>query len=153
LESVAAARYLIHAGVPPQQILTETYSYDTIGNAFFSRVVHVDPQGMRRLLVIASDFHIPRTEAIFHWVYGLGPKPLVYELHFESVSDPSMPSDLWEDRRQKEQQSLEGFTKIKHRIATIRDCHQWLFTEHDAYRAGTPGFRKRDVDASTLRSY
>jgi uncharacterized SAM-binding protein YcdF (DUF218 family) len=49
-ESVAAARYLIAAGVPPDRVLAEAHSYDTIGNAFFSRVVHVDPQGMRNLL-------------------------------------------------------------------------------------------------------
>jgi uncharacterized SAM-binding protein YcdF (DUF218 family) len=34
-ESVAAARYLMGRGIPAERILTETQSYDTIGNAFF----------------------------------------------------------------------------------------------------------------------
>ena len=32
-ESAAGARYLMQAGIPAEQILTETNSYDTIGNA------------------------------------------------------------------------------------------------------------------------
>src|ERR1700682_5838027 len=75
-ESVAAARYLIGAGIPPEHILTETHSYDTVGNAFFSRVLHVDLRGFRRLLVITSDFHLARTQAAFNWIYGLEPKSL-----------------------------------------------------------------------------
>jgi uncharacterized SAM-binding protein YcdF (DUF218 family) len=47
-ESVAAARYLISAGILQELILTETHSYDTIGNAYFSRVIHADPQRLRR---------------------------------------------------------------------------------------------------------
>jgi hypothetical protein len=35
-ESVAAARYLVAAGVPPHRVLAETHSYDTIGNALCS---------------------------------------------------------------------------------------------------------------------
>jgi len=152
-ESVAAARYLIDAGVPPENILTETCSYDTIGNAFFSRVIHVDPQGLRRLLVITSDFHLPRTQAVFNWMYSLEPKSLAYELEFESVSDASMPPDLFADRQQKEQKSLDGFGKLTSQISTIRDCHRWLFTEHEAYNSAGRGSSQRAVDSSTLRSY
>ena len=152
-ESVAAARYLIDAGVPPERILTETHSYDTIGNAYFARVIHVDPQGLRRLLVISSDFHLPRTEAVFTWMFSLEPKPAAYELEFDSVSDPSMPADLFADRQQREQKSLEEFETFKSRIATMRDCHRWLFADHGAYNAVRTGFSQRAVDPSTLRSY
>src|SRR5574341_227154 len=50
-ESIAAAAYLVRRGIEPRRILAETCSYDTIGNAFFSRVVHVDPLGLRKLLI------------------------------------------------------------------------------------------------------
>jgi len=70
-ESVAAASYLADHGIAPERILVEATSYDTIGNAYFSRVIHVDPAGFRRLLIITSAFHMPRTEAVFRWVYGL----------------------------------------------------------------------------------
>lgn len=152
-ESVAAARYLIDASVPPERILTETHSYDTIGNAFFSRVIHVDPLGLRRLLVITSDFHLPRTRAVFKWIYSLEPKTLTYELEFESVPDSSMPPDLFVDRQQKERKSLDDFGVIANRIATMRGCHRWLFTAHDAYNAVRRGGNPGAIDSSTLRSY
>ena len=152
-ESAAAARYLIAAGVPADRILTETASYDTIGNAFFSRVIHADPQRWRRLLIVTSDFHLPRTQAVFEWMYSLPPAPQPYDLDFESVPASGMPPDLWADRQRKEQRSLQEFEPIRNRIANLRDCHQWLFTIHNAYNAGAPGFAHPGVDAATLKSY
>src|SRR5262249_7515805 len=122
-ESVAAARYLIDAGIPPGQILTETHSYDTIGNAFFSRVIHIDPQRLRRLLVITSDFHLPRTQAVFDWIYGLEPRTLEYELQFESVSDPRIDKKTLHDREEKERRSLAGLADLTKRITTLPDFH------------------------------
>jgi DUF218 domain len=152
-ESVAAARYLMEAGVPPDRILTDTSSYDTIGNAYFSRVIHVEPQGLRRLLVINSEFHMPRTKAVFQWLYGLEPHAIQYELEFESVTDASMPPDLLADRLEKECKSLEHFETIARQIKTMKDCHKWLFTVHDAYNATRRAFRTGDINASVLRSY
>jgi|SRR6516162_1561591 hypothetical protein len=105
-ESIAAAKYLIDRGVPPDAILPETCSYDTIGNAFFSRVIHAEPRELRRLLVITSDFHVARTESVFNWIYSLKPIPFSFELTFEAVSDPSMDESVLRDRRERERLSL-----------------------------------------------
>src|SRR5688572_2863993 len=70
-EAAAAARYLIRCGFDAARILVENCSWDTIGNAYFCRVIHTDVRRMRRLAVITSEFHMPRTEAIFRWVFGL----------------------------------------------------------------------------------
>ena len=42
-ESIPAAQYLHERGVPRGRILIETSSYETIGNAFFTRTIHADP--------------------------------------------------------------------------------------------------------------
>ena len=44
-ESTAMAEYLIDRGVPPEKILKDTASMDTIGNAYFSLVQHAAPRG------------------------------------------------------------------------------------------------------------
>src|SRR4051794_28359732 len=49
LESVAGARYLLAKGVPSSRIQVEALSYDTIGNAYFTKLVHVDPPGWKRI--------------------------------------------------------------------------------------------------------
>jgi len=77
-ESVAAAEYLAARGINPKRILTEKCSYDTIGNAYFSRVIHTEPRGWSRLLVITSAFNellatkrgIHTLEEFHQWLYS-----------------------------------------------------------------------------------
>jgi hypothetical protein len=41
------------------------------GNGFFALTQHVIPRRWRRMAVVTSDFHMPRSHAIFEWVFGL----------------------------------------------------------------------------------
>jgi len=132
-ESVAGAKYLIKMGIEPDRIFTEINSYDTIGNAYFSRVIHVDPGNFRSLLIITSEFHMPRTESIFRWVFGLDISPGKIELDFESVPDDGIPRDILLARKRREKKSLAQFRKTKKKIRSLKQLHQWLYTDHAAY--------------------
>ncbi|MCP5108888.1 MAG: hypothetical protein GY950_36230, partial [bacterium] len=135
-ESVAGAEYLIKKGVEPRTILCETCSYDTIGNAYFAKAIHVDPMGLRKLLIITSAFHMRRTEAIFRWVFGLAPPPGggEYELDFEAVGDEgTMEKGLLSAKIEREKQRLKHVLHLKKEIRTFERFHRWLFTEHAAY--------------------
>ena len=74
-ESMASARYLVARGIAPTRVLLESWSLDTIGNAAFTRLMHSDVRGWRRILIVTSRSHMPRTKAIFEWVFGLPPGP------------------------------------------------------------------------------
>jgi hypothetical protein len=132
-ESVAAARYLLKHGTDADAILTETCSYDTIGNAYFSRVIHVEPAGFRRLCIITSEFHMPRTRAIFEWMYGVDNPNGSYQLAFEAVPDIGISATDLRARLAKEAASLKQFQRNAANIQSLRACHHWLFTEHAAY--------------------
>jgi hypothetical protein len=132
-ESNVAAAYLLERGIDPKKILREWMSYDTIGNAYFARVVHTDPRGWRRLAVITSEFHMPRTKEIFRWVFSLDdPKPS-YQLDFISVTDNGIEPDIILPRIEREKDSLETIRQIKEQISTLNEFHTWLFTNHGAY--------------------
>jgi len=133
LESVAGARYLARRGYPPHLLLVETASYDTIGNAYFSRAIHTDPAGFRNLLVITSEFHMPRTEAVFRWIFHLPPVVRPYALTFLSVPDTGMPDDVRARRRAKEQAGLEMLPHLIARHDSLASLHRWLFSKHSAY--------------------
>ena len=130
-ESVASALYLLKCGVPENLILTETASFDTIGNAYFSRVIHIDPLGLTRLLVITSDFHLARARAIFRWVYSLSGGD--HELTFQGVPDVGISEASLRARIEKERHGLEGLTGPMSEIKTLKQLQQWLFLRHAAY--------------------
>jgi uncharacterized SAM-binding protein YcdF (DUF218 family) len=133
-EASAGAHYLLRKGFPTQRIYIEVSSWDTVGNAYFARTVHTDPSGWRRLLVITSEHHMPRTEAIFRWVFGLAPD-LGYALSFEAVPDTGLQGAVLEARNDREKASMALVRALFPRFRTLAQMHGWLFTEHDAYKA------------------
>ena len=141
-ESVAAANYLVEQGINPSKILVETSSYDTIGNVFFSRVVHIEPLQLKRLLVITSEFHMARTKVIFEWIYGLKGLAQDVQLSFETVSDTGIATSILQARKQKEERSLKSLLNTINGICTINDFHQWLFQEHAAYAVAVQSIRE-----------
>lgn len=132
VESIPAAQYLHERGLPRDRVVVEASSYDTIGNAFFARTIHTDPRDLRRLLIVNSQFHMPRTEAIFRWVFGAAPA-LGYDLSFESTEDIGLSPGGLETRAERERASLAAVRSLASSITTLSGIHQWLFTEHGAY--------------------
>jgi uncharacterized SAM-binding protein YcdF (DUF218 family) len=136
LESVAAAEVLLARGVPAAQIWAETASLDTIGNAYFARVIHTDPAGLRRLLVVNSKFHMPRTQMIFDWIFGLSPAEPPYALDYHTMPDQGLTEAGLEARRAKEVARTEELRRAIPGIISLAALHRWLFTEHRAYAVG-----------------
>lgn len=136
-EARAAATYLLAKEVEPGRILLEASSYDTIGNAYFSRVLHVEPRQFRKLLVITSAFHAARTEFIFRWVYGLDEPAGGFDLTFRPVPNVGMPEAVLRARVEKEGRALEQAKGLEQGIYTLAQLHEWLFTKHEAYAAGS----------------
>jgi hypothetical protein len=135
LEARAGAEYLIARGADPRRILMEESSYDTIGNAYFSRVLHAIPRAFRRALIITSEFHMPRTEAVFRWTWGLAVPGGDCALEFESVADEGIDAEPLALRRERERAGLTRVEELRGRIRTFEELHQWMFTEHGVYSA------------------
>lgn len=133
LESIAAARYLLSRGIAGARILPETISLDTIGNAYFARIQQVEPLQIRRLHVITSEFHLPRTQAIFEWIFALPPLPTPYRLTFEAVPNVGLADGALQARRDREQASLSQCLNLQTRLTTLAAVHRWLYAEHGAY--------------------
>ena len=152
LESVAAAGALLARGVPGARIWAETASLDTIGNAYFARVIHTDPAGLRRLLVVNSEFHMPRTRMIFDWVFGLTPAVPPYTVDYHAVPNLGLTKVGIEARRAKEEVRLESLHRLIPRIGRLAAMHRFLFTEHQAYATGANP-RSDAPSAAALESY
>ena len=144
-EATASARYLVEHGVDARRVLLEAWSLDTIGNAAFARLFHADLRGWQRLLVVTSTFHLPRTRAIFDWIFTLphagdtiGRRRTVH-IEYEAVPEAGLAEEaVLSSRRQKEDRALQALRETTiPRIADLSALHTFLFVEHGAYRART----------------
>ena len=154
-ESVASANWLLQNGVLDERVFTETCSCDTIGNAYFARVIHTEPRHWRRLLVVTSEFHLPRTKAIFEHVFLRLPNSLgntsTDVLEFQATEDLGMdPSDR-AARVSKEQRQLEIWNAniAAGKLSSLEELHRWLYAEHDCYAVGRQPVRATGAAVAT----
>ncbi len=149
-ESRQAALYLVQQGLDPTQLLTEISSYDTIGNAYFSRLLFAEPGKLQHLLVITSEFHLPRIKAAFKWIYGLSPLDVNYQLTYESVPNRGLTRKTLKARISREEKSLNTLLNTKKGINSLKDFQSWFYTKHDAYSVLS---KPETADGDALESY
>ncbi len=153
-EAIPAAQYLHARGIAAERIAVETCSYDTIGNAYFARTVHTDPRGLRRLLIVNSEFHMPRTEAIFRWIFGAeGNAGAAYELTFEATPNAGLSQESLAARAVREAASLAEVRRLASELRTLAEIHRWMFTEHAAYAWALHSESYRPANGPLLESY
>ena len=124
-ECSVMGNYLLNHGISPNKILMEAWSLDTIGNAYGVLTMHCLPRCFTELLVITSDFHIPRTKAIFTKVFTLYPL-LKFQLEFKSSNSNIKISE-------KEKNSLKKWKENSSKFKNLQDIHQFIFMNHNAY--------------------
>ena len=137
-ESVSGANYLLENKVPREKIIVENTSIDTLGNAYFARMI-TDYLGLRRLLIINPAFRHIRNFAVFGDVFKLpskrDPKPN-YELHYyQTPSFGLTPKELIARLRHELEASF-AFDRLIKRITTLEGLSDYIYREHEAYRAG-----------------
>lgn len=153
-ESTMGAKYLLDKGVKAEDLYREWGSYDTIANGFFSLLNFVIPMGIKSVLVITSDFHMPRSEAIFKWIYKLwtNNNNMKCELGFLEVSTKYLDNEIIQARSDREKRSLITFHQIMDKIKTMKDFHCWFYKEHQAYNCNFNS-EKEQIDHMTSKSY
>jgi hypothetical protein len=139
-ECAVMARYLQLNGVSEKMILQESVSGDTIGNAYFARVIHTDPGGLKRLLIVTSQFHMPRTRAIFEWVFGLDDRG--YDLEFLAIADDALAT---KDRLARERGQIRKVMNYRKRVQTLAQFHRWLFSAHAGHDLYATGYKKEKI--------
>ncbi|KAJ8906781.1 hypothetical protein NDN08_003267 [Rhodosorus marinus] len=152
-EATVSANYLMSKGAEPSSVLKECWSLDTIGNAYFARYMIIDNLDLRRLLIITSDFHMERTKAIFHWVFGMTPgKP--FALYFHSVSDEGLLSpEALALRKEKEALGLISLQQTMQTVKGPSDLAKFLFVEHGAYKSDQNAPQQQPIDSELQKTY
>lgn len=140
-ESSVYAEYLLKQGVPVSDLLKETSSYDTVGNAYFSLTMHVLPAGWHQVAVVTSEFHMPRTMQTFNDCYALANQSNGHislqrdiKVDYFAVSDEKLfAQDVLQARKEKEAVALSTWKQNFATISTLPKLHSWLFATHLCY--------------------
>lgn len=150
-ESTACAEYLINLGVPSNNIYKEWGSYDTIANGFFAYTNYILPMNCKNILIITSDFHMPRSKFIFNWIVKkLNDNNI--NLYYESVTDKGIDSEIINCRTKREKNSLNNLKyKVAPSIKSFSDFHEWMFTHHKVY--SVEPYENDHIDSATKNSY
>ena len=51
-------------------LLFENHSFDTLGNAWFTKKLCLEPNNIKSCTIITSDFHMKRSKILFKWILG-----------------------------------------------------------------------------------
>ena len=88
-EAAAMAAFAAELGVPREALFLEEDARDTLGNAYFTRVQFLEPNGWSCIRVVTSDFHLSRAAWVFRKI--LGP---AYDFSFVSAASGLSPREL-----------------------------------------------------------
>lgn len=69
-EAEAMKGFLIKNGVASNDIFMERFSLTTFLNAYYTRLLHIDPVGINKIQVVSNAFHMPLVKYCFTLVFG-----------------------------------------------------------------------------------
>jgi uncharacterized SAM-binding protein YcdF (DUF218 family) len=132
-ESISSAVFLskLLPDINPETILLDQWSLDTIGNAWFALVSFIEPMQLSNVLVVTSNFHMPRSEAVFRHIFSLSSTTI--NVHFVSSDDVGIDEEVLTLRQTKEAKSLQNWLNTMKICTTKQKMAHFLFVEHGAY--------------------
>ncbi|MEK6959740.1 MAG: YdcF family protein [Nanoarchaeota archaeon] len=146
-EAKAMKEYAVSLGVPEKNILTEEDSKDTIGNAYFTRKNLLEPNNWKNIIVVTSEYHIPRARYIFQ-------KILRKDNRVEMIAADSHLTA--EEARQKSVEEEKIMALTKQWLDWIEDgdveeITRFMTETHPAY-AKNPKITKQELKRMLLTS-
>lgn len=106
-EARAMKDYALSLGVSKRSIVLEEKARTTLGNAYFTKKDVLEPRDWKNLVVVTSDFHVPRSEYIFRKVLGSS-----YTLKMVGAKSPITLSGLQEMVSSGEQKIFSFWRKV-----------------------------------------
>lgn len=151
-ESTSCSEYLISLGADPKYIFKEWSSYDTIANAIFAFTNFINPFNLKNVIVITSEFHMPRSKCLFDWINNANGQKT--KINFISVSDEDLDKNIISVRRERERNSLKGLLRnVICKYHKFSDILNWFYTEHKAYCSNSELIREINISEEEKKSY
>ena len=102
-------------------LLLEERSKDTLENAFFTKVIHIDPLEIKHVTIITNSFHMPRAKQIFTNLFNPS-----YQLEFIEAANPEVDEKTRANQKIIEESAIE----FNERVLFCKDINKNLKTVH-----------------------
>jgi hypothetical protein len=112
-----------------------------------------EPLKLKNLLVVTSEFHMPRTRLIFDWIAPLW-HPTA-SVTYAPAPDDGLSAEAVELRRQKEKAGCDGVAEHARKHTTREATARFLMLGHGAYAVAPPqpAVPAPPIDKRVLDSY
>lgn len=121
------ADYAAEMGIPQDRILKQDYTVDSVGEAYYVKMMCLEPKEWKNNIVVSSDYHMNRLRIIYERIFG--PE---YATEFVGVD-----TDLTNDEKTlgMEEASLAVFLEQFGEIepGDSEEIEQTLYTRHGLY--------------------
>eukprot|EP00041_Stephanoeca_diplocostata_P021091 m.484593 g.484593 ORF g.484593 m.484593 type:complete len:191 (-) comp21731_c3_seq24:3380-3952(-) len=115
------------------RIIGDTWSLDTIGNAYFVVAMICDPLRLQNVIVVTSQFHMERTKVIFEWLFPLWMP--TGTLGFAASRDRGLDTATLALRNAKEAASVKSLKVLTEQHRDKLSVAQFVMLKHSAYVA------------------
>lgn len=120
--------YAVRQGFDPDRIVLDPFAYDTIGNAYFTRIL-ADDVGLDagEIRIATDDFHAERTVYAFERCFGPGvPVEATHTVETDvDVDAPVCRRKLAQTRRFFDGIDSGDADAIRHRLHAEHDCYEF----------------------------
>lgn len=103
---------------------------------------------------MTSEFHLPRTKAIFETCFKLAGRSIWhdeerFDLHYYAASDEGLfPHDVLQARIMREAASLQDWLNQSQDLDSFAALHSWLYSTHLCYSASRQDEFGKGIDNS-----
>lgn len=121
--------FAIQGGVPKENLISQDYSADTVGEAFFVKPILIE-KNLKNNLIITSNYHVKRVNEIYKKMWGPN---LTFEIR--GVNFQFETGEEEKNQMNNEERSLEFFSKQFGDIADGDDqaLEERLWEVHELY--------------------
>lgn len=155
----SAKRLVLDLKVPANDVMEEAFSLDTLGNAYWLRLIHIEPGYYTKMIVVTNSWHMDRTKAFFShvfnlpWASGQGPLPASLAIEYKPV-EPGLGGEVLSARIAREKKSLQYFEQeTSKKFSTVEELHDFIFTQHSAYASSRLLKQHVEIDKTVAQTY
>lgn len=149
-DSKAIAKELLENKIPKEKIMLLDFARDTLGEAFFTRILFTEIRDLTKLCIVTTEFQMPRAKHFFNNVFNLKPKTKDYQLTFIESKNIGITREVLEMREQSEANRIKNSVFNTQNIQSLADLHNYFCTGHLAY---IPFAEQRELSDLERKSY